>query len=165
MLINCSTLVDGEISDPFVRFMETNNIKHYRVQLPANKGKVCMTQDLMVQALGVDLNKANYPLLIHCNKGKVRVCGIPSQGLANISQHRTGCLVACLEKTLGKKMKKIKETYHTYADPKARELDEVFMDEFDERSVLWLARMQGFIADDEPRSAASSPLKTQKQIA
>ncbi|KAK8202885.1 tyrosine phosphatase family-domain-containing protein [Phyllosticta capitalensis] len=143
------TLVDGEISDPFVRFMETNNIKHYRVQLPANKGKVCMTQDLMVQALGVALNKANYPLLIHCNKGK----------------HRTGCLVACLEKTLGKKMKKIKETYHTYADPKARELDEVFMDEFDERSVLWLARMQGFIADDEPRSAASSPLKTQKQIA
>ncbi|KAK7512170.1 tyrosine phosphatase family-domain-containing protein [Phyllosticta citricarpa] len=143
------TLVKEDIPEPFVRFMQDNKINHIRVHLPANKEVVCMTQELMVQALGVVLNKANYPLLIHCNKGK----------------HRTGCVVACLDKVLGKSMKTVKGTYSTYAWPKERELDYKFIDEFDERSVLWLARLQDFIPDDEPRSAASSPLKTQSQIA
>ncbi|KAK8177189.1 tyrosine-protein phosphatase SIW14 [Phyllosticta citrichinensis] len=143
------TLVKEDIPEPFERFMADNKIEHFRVHLPANKGKVCMTQDLMVQALGVVLNKAHYPLLIHCNKGK----------------HRTGCVVACLDKVLAKPLKEAKDTYHTYADPKAREMDEKFIDGFDERSILWLARAQGFVPDDEPRSAASSPLKTQSQIA
>lgn len=56
-------------------------------------------------------------------------------------------------------MQQIKEEYHTYAAEKARVLDEQFMDEFDERALLWMARFQGWVPDDEPRSPL--PLCTQ----
>lgn len=137
------TLVKEDCPESYTRFIVENGIRHYRVHIPANKGRVCITPEAMAQALMVVLDRSNYPLLIHCNKGK----------------HRTGCVVACMEKVLGKNMQQIKEEYHTYAAEKARVLDEQFMDEFDERALLWMARFQGWVPDDEPRSPL--PLCTQ----
>ncbi|KAB2574886.1 Protein-tyrosine phosphatase SIW14-like protein [Lasiodiplodia theobromae] len=142
------TLVD-DCPESYTKFICENGIRHYRVSIPPNKGQVCIPPEAMVQALTVVLNRSNYPLLIHCNKGK----------------HRTGCVVACFEKVLGKSNKQIKEDYHTYAAEKARVLDEQFMDGFDERSVLWMARFQGWVPDDEPRSPLCTRTQSPRQAA
>jgi len=53
-------------------------------------------------------------------------------------------------------MSDVLDDYHSYADPKARVLDERYMELFDERSMLWLARRNGLLPLDEPR--AESPI-------
>lgn len=65
-------------------------------------------------------------------------------------QHRTGTLVACLRKVMGWEMERISTEYRRYAGVKARALDERFMDMFDERALLWLAKHQGFVSSYEP---------------
>ena len=47
-------------------------------------------------------------------------------------------------------MEKIFEEYRKYASVKARVLDERFMDVFDERALLWLARHNGLLNAYEP---------------
>lgn len=61
-----------------------------------------------------------------------------------LSQHRTGCVVGCFRKCQGEPLEGILQEYHTYADPKARILDEIFIKFFDERSLLWMARMHNW---------------------
>jgi protein tyrosine/serine phosphatase len=133
------TLVPEPYPKPYLQFMDDNGIRQIRVHVPANKETVKIEATTMVQALGVVLDRSNYPLLIHCNKGK----------------HRTGCVVACFRKVLGDSMQSILHEYHTYAGVKARALDEQFIKGFDERALLWLARENGFLPQDEP--VADSP--------
>jgi len=135
------TLVPEPYPKPYVQFLEDNGIKQIRVHVPANKEVVKIEATTMLQALGVVLDRKNYPLLIHCNKGK----------------HRTGCVVGCFRKVLGDSMDSILNEYHTYAGKKARKLDEEFISGFDERALTWLAREDHFIGVDEP--AADSPGK------
>ena len=128
------TLVPEPYPQPYVQFLEDNGIKQIRVHVPANKEIVKIEATTMLQALGVVLDRKNYPLLIHCNKGK----------------HRTGCVVGCFRKVLGDSMPSILHEYHTYAGHKARKLDEEFINGFDERALSWLAREHGFLSEDEP---------------
>jgi len=122
--------------------MQSNGIRHFSIPLPANKGSVLVDEASVLRILGIVMDRSNHPLLIHCNKGK----------------HRTGCVVGCFRKCQGKTRQTVNAEYHRYADPKARVLDEQFIDSFDERGLLWMARTNGFSAVDEPR--ASSPLAT-----
>jgi hypothetical protein len=133
------TLVPEPYPMPYLQFMDDSGIRQIRVHVPANKEIIKIEPATMVQALGVVLDRANYPLLVHCNKGK----------------HRTGCVVACFRKVLGESLDSILHEYHTYAGHKARSLDEEFIKGFDERALLWLARENGFLHEDEP--AAESP--------
>lgn len=128
------TLVSEPFPPEYLDFMQSNNIRQEVVLIPANKDMVTIEATTMVKALGVVLDKANHPLLIHCNKGK----------------HRTGCVVACLRKIQGEALDGALTEYHAYADPKARVLDEIFIKEFDERALLWLAAENGFLPADEP---------------
>jgi tyrosine-protein phosphatase SIW14 len=57
--------------DSYIEFMESGGIRQIVVHIPANKEVVCMDSATMTKALGVILDRENYPLLIHCNKGKV----------------------------------------------------------------------------------------------
>jgi len=134
LIIVSSTLVPEPFPNSYVQFMETNGIRQVVVPVPANKEVVCIETATILKALGVVLDRSNYPLLIHCNKGK----------------HRTGCLVACLRKIQGEGLGFALHEYHTYAGSKARSLDEVFIKGFDERTLLWLARENGFLPIDEP---------------
>jgi tyrosine-protein phosphatase SIW14 len=127
------TLVPEPYPIPYLNFMADNGIRQIRVRVPANKETVKVEATTMMQALGVVLDRSNYPLLIHCNKGK----------------HRTGCVVACFRKVLGESMESILHEYHTYAGKKARQLDEEFITGFDERALLWMARENGLL-EDEP---------------
>lgn len=126
--------------------MQDNGIQQIRIHVPANKEVVRIEAATMLQALGVVLDRSNYPLLIHCNKGK----------------HRTGCVVACFRKVLGESMESIIHEYHTYAGHKARELDQQFIRSFDERALTWLAREHGYLIGDDP--VAESPGKTSLQL-
>lgn len=74
-------------------------------------------------------------------------------------------MVACLGKVLGKNLEEIKDDYHTYAGLKARALDEQFIEQFDERSVLWLARKQGWATIEEPRLPMPSFTQSPRQAA
>jgi len=68
-----STLVPEPLSEEYISFMDQNHIRHYQIHIPANKdGKVNITPETMATALAVVLNRNNHPLLIHCNRGKVR---------------------------------------------------------------------------------------------
>jgi hypothetical protein len=54
------------------------------------------------------------------------------EGLSLIatSQHRTGCLIACLRKMQGWSLQSALEEYRDYAGSKARALDEQYIDQF-----------------------------------
>jgi tyrosine-protein phosphatase SIW14 len=45
--------------------------------------------------------------------------------------------------------------YHFYAGAKARLLDEAFIEQFDENTVLWMARRYGWVPPIEPPSPVS----------
>ena len=60
-------------------------------------------------------------------------------------QHRTGCVVGCLRKLQMWALSSIFQEYRDHSDPKARLLDEQFIDLFDERSLLKLARQENWI--------------------
>ncbi|PSN63922.1 protein-tyrosine phosphatase, partial [Corynespora cassiicola Philippines] len=126
------TLVPGEISTQYSHFMTENDIQHFQVPLPANKGSIKVDACQMSKALGIILDRANHPVLIHCNKGK----------------HRTGCVVGCLRKVQGEDMETIYSEYHIYAGEKARILDEGYMELFDVNTVLWMARRFNWISPD-----------------
>jgi tyrosine-protein phosphatase SIW14 len=130
------TLVPEPFPPEYVEFMEANGIRQEVILIPANKETIKIDSPAMIKALGVVLDKANHPILIHCNKGK----------------HRTGCVVACFRKIQGESLDSVLTEYHAYADPKARILDEIFVKDFDERTLLWLAAENGYLPPDEPGS-------------
>ncbi|OCK85359.1 tyrosine-protein phosphatase SIW14 [Lepidopterella palustris CBS 459.81] len=138
------TLVPEKYPQPNVDFMAQEGIQHFQVHIPANKETVCIPQCQMTEALGIVLDRRNHPLLIHCNKGK----------------HRTGCVTGCFRKCQGESLESIFLEYHTYADPKARILDEVFIELFDERTVLWLARSNSWRLPNADSMDSPSPLPT-----
>lgn len=66
------TLVPEPLSAEYSMFMRENNIRHVQIHIPANKdGIISITPERMGMALAVVLNRANHPMLIHCNRGKV----------------------------------------------------------------------------------------------
>lgn len=71
------------------------------------------------------------------------------------SQHRTGCVIGCFRKIIGWDLADILEEYHHYAGAKARVLDERYLEMFEERSMLWLARHNGILPPDEPARTES----------
>ncbi|KAF2840609.1 protein-tyrosine phosphatase, partial [Patellaria atrata CBS 101060] len=123
------TVVPEPYPDEHVQFMRENGIQHITVHIRANKEEIRIDTCQMAAALGVVLDRSNYPLLIHCNKGK----------------HRTGCVVGSFRKVLGESMENIIAEYHAYAGAKARTLDERFLETFDERVITWLARSNFFL--------------------
>lgn len=71
-LIAFRTLVPEKYLEPNVKFMQDNGIQHFQIGIPANKDAMAVVSPcLMTVALGVVLDRRNYPLLVHCNKGKV----------------------------------------------------------------------------------------------
>lgn len=76
-----STLVPEPYPKENVEFIEKNGIRQFQVHIRANKGEVSITQDTMRDALKIILDRANHPILIHCNKGKVRLPPLYSLGL------------------------------------------------------------------------------------
>ncbi|KAF1981114.1 hypothetical protein K402DRAFT_408670 [Aulographum hederae CBS 113979] len=128
---------EEDVTD-YAVFMDEQGIKNIQIPLPANKDIIKVDPASVMRVLGHVMDKASHPVLIHCNKGK----------------HRTGCVVGCFRKCQGEAKSNIHAEYHNYADPKARALDKAFIDGFDERGILWMARMHGYAPVDSPRAAS-----------
>lgn len=66
-----STLVPHPITDAYARFMMQNDIRHVQLGVPANKEQIEISQVTIGAALSILLDPTAYPMLVHCNKGKV----------------------------------------------------------------------------------------------
>ena len=78
-LTDDSTLVNEKNENAeFDDFVDENGINRIRVEVPAHKNPgVVIPIDIITRVLKVMLDKSNYPLLVHCNKGKVSQPFIP----------------------------------------------------------------------------------------
>ncbi|KAJ1506659.1 Tyrosine-protein phosphatase dsp1 [Coelomomyces lativittatus] len=106
-----------------MKFLRENGITLFQFGVAGNKEPfVDIPEDKIVGALACLLNKKNHPILIHCNKGK----------------HRTGCLVGCLRKVQHWSYTSIFDEYRSFAYPKARSMDQQFIELFDASKVMEL---------------------------
>jgi len=96
-------------------FVRDNGINVFQHGMLGNKPVMRMTESEVRSALVHVLDARNYPMLIHCNKGK----------------HRTGCVVGCLRKEQQWAIGSIIEEYNMYAGIKLRILDHQFVQNFD----------------------------------
>lgn len=67
--------------------------------------------------------------------------------------------MACFRKCQIDKPENYFSEYNVHAYPKARILDERFIEDYDERSVLWLSRLNGFIPPPEPENLVEADLQ------
>lgn len=81
MPFSFSTLVPEHYSPGHAAFLTENGIQHFSVGIEPNKNPfVTISQCNMSAALSIVLNRANHPLLIHCNKGKVSALSKKKKG-------------------------------------------------------------------------------------
>ena len=130
------TLVDTEPTPGFQEWIENSKVKRMQIHIATNKeGKVNTTIDSLCEALLFIMDSSNYPVYIHCNRGK----------------HRTGCVVACLRKVQHWPIEKIIEEYSTYAGVKARDGDIELIKSFEPSAVFEYARLQGYFDSSRSR--------------
>ncbi|KAF5680557.1 SIW14-like tyrosine phosphatase [Fusarium heterosporum] len=100
-------------------FVSREGIRQVVFNMKGTK-KEAIPLSTMKAILSVVLDKSNYPLLIHCNHGK----------------HRTGCVVGVVRKVAGWDAESVVAEYKTYAEPKAREVDVTYLDDFQVSSLV-----------------------------
>ncbi|KAF0702877.1 hypothetical protein AaE_015660 [Aphanomyces astaci] len=109
-------------------FNKLNNVTLLQFGVPGNKEPfVDIPEKGIAAALSAVLDQRNHPMLIHCNKGKVRHCPcilLPSY------LHRTGCLVGCLRKVQRWAFSSIFDEYIRFSHPKPRMMDQQFIELF-----------------------------------
>lgn len=124
------TLVPEPLPFEYANFITSNGITHYHIPILANKDPDIYTpDDTVCKVLELMLDPANYPMLIHCNKGK----------------HRSGCITAAFRKVTGWTLEACIEEYERYSKPKDRPLDKVFIDRFDPSPLKHLAIERGYV--------------------
>lgn len=124
------TLVPEHLPFAYGNFISTQGIVHYHIPILANKdAKVFTPVEVVHQVMELMLDPSNYPMMIHCNKGK----------------HRTGCMTACFRKVCGWTDEAAIEEYIQHSTPKERELDMDFIRRFDASVLKPIALERGYI--------------------
>ncbi|SCU88629.1 LADA_0E11232g1_1 [Lachancea dasiensis] len=117
-------LIPEEYPSENTDFMAQAGIELFQIGMSGNKEPfVNIPWDLLTRALEVAINPANHPILIHCNRGK----------------HRTGCLVGCIRRLQNWSLTMIFDEYRRFAFPKARALDQQFIEMYDEDKIKQIA--------------------------
>lgn len=96
-----------------LKFLELHNIRLFQFGIEGTKETI--PEDVIYEALRILIDVRNYPILIHCKRGK----------------HRTGCLVGCLRKLQNWCLSSVFEEYQRFAGAKARANDMSFMEKYD----------------------------------
>lgn len=123
-------LVPDEYPPENLEFLKEKGIKCFQVGMSGNKEPfVNVPHDIITEALKVAINPENHPLLIHCNRGK----------------HRTGCLVGCIRRLQGWSLTMILDEYRRFAAPKARPLDQQFIEMYGEEEIMEIATRNGWL--------------------
>lgn len=124
------TLVPEALPFDYANFISSNGIVHYHIPILANKDAENFTPaETINKVLAVMLDPSNYPMMIHCNKGK----------------HRTGCMTACFRKVTGWTLEACIAEYERYSAPKSRTLDKVFIDQYDAATLKPIALERGYV--------------------
>ncbi|EXJ80197.1 hypothetical protein A1O1_08339 [Capronia coronata CBS 617.96] len=124
------TLVPQPLSCEYRNFISSNGIVHHHIPILANKDpEVYSSDDTVNKVVKLMLDPTNYPMLIHCNKGK----------------HRSGTICAAFRKVTGWTLEACIEEYERYAKPKDRDLDKVFIERYDASVLKPLAFQRGYI--------------------
>ncbi|KAF9765955.1 hypothetical protein IL306_001692 [Fusarium sp. DS 682] len=108
-----------ELDHDLEEFVHREGIRQVVFNMKGTK-KEAIPLSTMKAILNIVLDKSNYPLLIHCNHGK----------------HRTGCVVGVVRKIAGWDAESVVAEYKSYAEPKARECDVNYLDDFQVSSLV-----------------------------
>ena len=74
LLMQRRTLVPEDQPEEYVEWMRDNFVQNFQIHIPANKDPaITIPPDRIFRALDLVLDTRNHPILIHCNKGKVRL--------------------------------------------------------------------------------------------
>ena len=123
-------LIPEEYPQENLDFLKAASIQLFQVGMSGNKEPfVNLPSGLLTKALGIVLNPENQPILIHCNRGK----------------HRTGCLVGCIRKLQNWSLTMIFDEYRRFAFPKARALDQQFIELYDDEEIKRIASERGWL--------------------
>ncbi|KAJ1930872.1 tyrosine-protein phosphatase required for protection against superoxide stress (By similarity), partial [Linderina pennispora] len=99
-----------------MNFVDDQDIElHHLGVLESGNASDPITEDTILEAFNLILDKANHPMAIMCNIGR----------------HRTGTVVGCLRKLQRWNLASIFEEYRRFAGPKVRMLNEQFIELFD----------------------------------
>jgi len=124
------TLVPEPLPVEYKNFISSHGIVHYQIPiLPNKEASICSSAETVNKVLNIMLDPTNYPLLIHCNKGK----------------HRTGCITACFRKVTGWTLDACLEEYEKFSKPKDRDLDKIFIEKYDPSVLKPLALERGYV--------------------
>ena len=134
MLIRCSSLVKKDFPIEFQDFIKGHGIRHCIIDMQGTK-RVEIPEVIMQSVMKIVLDKDNYPLLIHCNHGKVSLRSCFHTYSTNISKHRTGCAVAVLRHVTRWNIDAIIEEYSGFAEPKIRDCDLKYIREYQVSSL------------------------------
>ncbi|KAK2590686.1 tyrosine-protein phosphatase siw14 [Conoideocrella luteorostrata] len=103
-----------ELDHELDSFVTANGINQVIFNMKGTK-KEAIPMSTMRSILKMVLDRKNYPLLIHCNHGK----------------HRTGCVVAAVRKLSGWQLNMVVDEYRAYAQPKVRDCDVDYINNFE----------------------------------
>lgn len=102
-----------ELDHDLQSFVTANGVNQVIFNMKGTK-KEAIPMSTMRAILELVLDRKNYPLLVHCNHGK----------------HRTGCVVAAVRKLSGWQLNMVVDEYKTYAEPKVRDCDVEYINNF-----------------------------------
>lgn len=123
-------LIPEEYPSENVEFLNKSGIQLFQIGMSGNKEPfVNLPSDLLTRALEIVLDPKNQPILIHCNRGK----------------HRTGCLVGCIRKLQNWSLTMIFDEYRRFAFPKARALDQQFIEMYEDEEIKTIANEKGWL--------------------
>lgn len=123
-------LLPEEYPQDLLQVMTDNDIQLFQCPMQGNKEPFIHIPDkTLTNALTIVLNPENHPILIHCNKGK----------------HRTGSLVGCIRKLQNWSLTMIFDEYRKFAFPKARALDQQFIEMFNTKDIENVSMKNGWL--------------------
>lgn len=123
-------LIPEEYPPENQEFLGNTKIRLFQVAMSGNKEPfVNIPSDLLTKALEIVIDPANQPILIHCNRGK----------------HRTGCLIGCIRKLQNWSLTMIFDEYRRFAFPKARALDQQFIELYDDEEIKKIANEKAWL--------------------
>ncbi|KAJ1645978.1 tyrosine-protein phosphatase required for protection against superoxide stress (By similarity) [Coemansia asiatica] len=109
-------LAPEEPNQNVMNFVDDQEIQlHHLGVLESGNASDPITEDMILEAFSLILDKRNHPMAIMCNIGR----------------HRTGTVVGCLRKLQRWNLASIFEEYRRFAGPKVRLLNEQFIELFD----------------------------------
>ncbi|CCF59731.1 hypothetical protein KAFR_0H03210 [Kazachstania africana CBS 2517] len=123
-------LIPEDYPQENLNFLTDSKIKLFQVGMSGNKEPfVNIPSNLLTKALEITINPENHPILIHCNRGK----------------HRTGCLIGCIRKLQMWSLTMIFDEYRRFAFPKARALDQQFIEMYDDNEIKKIAKKNNWL--------------------